>query len=186
MKPYLVQTDLLGVEGLVFELVIPLEEALAALRERGCRDTQPVSPVRARIKLSREGDEIRLAGDIEAGIETSCVRCLEPVRNTIKTSLALVVKRGGARRGSDLPEEVELDASDLDVELAEGSGLDLNETVMEEITASLPEYPLCREDCKGLCPDCGAELNRAGCDCATRRSGDPRLAVLARLKGPKP
>lgn len=185
MKPYLVQTDLLGVEGLVFDLEIKREDALAALSERGCRDARPLAPVRARMKLSREGDEIRLAGEIDAELETTCVRCLEPVHSTIKASLALVVKRGGARRGADMPEEIELDASDLDIELTEGAGLDLNETVMEEIIASMPVYPLCREDCKGICPDCGADLNRAPCACGDGPKGDPRFAALARLKAGK-
>ena len=59
--------------------------------------------------------------------------------------------------------------------------IDLTEAVQEQILLSLPLRPLCREDCKGLCPGCGEDLNKGACGCSGK-AVDPRLAVLGNLK----
>ena len=58
--------------------------------------------------------------------------------------------------------------------------LDLYELCFTEVDLAMPSKHLCREDCKGLCPECGKDLNDGPCGCATT-SGDPRMAALAKL-----
>jgi len=62
--------------------------------------------------------------------------------------------------------------------------VDLAAVVFEQILLGLPEYPECREGCKGLCPECGAELNLGACRCGDQKPVDPRLAALLKLKKP--
>jgi uncharacterized protein len=84
---------------------------------------------------------------------------------------------------SDLPSEVELNEEDLDLSFYEGDSVDLTPLIQEELVLALPTRPLCRETCKGLCPQCGANLNQQVCGCIPA-VGDPRLAVLRSLKVP--
>jgi uncharacterized protein len=58
--------------------------------------------------------------------------------------------------------------------------LELGDVIREALILAAPEYPLCREDCRGLCPRCGAELNEGPCGC--RSEADPRWAALDALR----
>ena len=62
-----------------------------------------------------------------------------------------------------------------------GEELDLCEAVQEQVIMALPVRPLCREDCRGLCPVCGADLNEESCTCA-EKTVDPRWKALSELK----
>lgn len=128
---------------------------------------------------SRKGEEVRLRGRIRAEVEVGCDRCLKSVR------LPLEVEFDTAFIPSELEaakaENVELLAEDLRVAAYEGDSIDLDELVREQILLALPARQLCSEECKGLCPQCGADLNAAGCDCA-RVEVDPRWSALADLK----
>ncbi len=77
-------------------------------------------------------------------------------------------------------DSVELGADDLDVDFYVDDQLDLNRVVETETTLALPMKPLCREDCRGLCPACGGNRNLVACACAGR-APDPRLAALRDL-----
>jgi uncharacterized protein len=77
--------------------------------------------------------------------------------------------------------EAELEEEDLDLSFYGGEEIDLSPLVQEQIILALPTRPLCRESCKGLCPQCGANLNVQTCACTTTVD-DPRFAVLRNLK----
>ncbi len=75
-------------------------------------------------------------------------------------------------------EEIALATEDLEVGFYQEDGLFLADVVAEQIHLSLPMKVVCREECRGLCPGCGANLNRERCRCGPR-AVDPRLAPLA-------
>src|SRR5919112_562701 len=81
-------------------------------------------------------------------------------------------------------ENVELQAEDLILSAYEGDAVDLDEIVREQTLLALPSRHLCREDCKGLCQKCGANLNENQCSCEQGET-DPRWAALADLKDRK-
>ena len=60
--------------------------------------------------------------------------------------------------------------------VAQHDSIDMNETAISDLLLMLPTKMLCREDCKGLCPQCGADLNKGDCGC--KKPGDPRFDVL--------
>jgi len=76
--------------------------------------------------------------------------------------------------------ERELFERDLDFAVYENDQIDLDEMVLEQLELSLPSRVLCREDCRGLCPQCGADLNVEQCQCKPQI--DPRWRALADLK----
>ena len=105
-----------------------------------------------------------------------CGRCLEQYVFELGKdfSVMLVPKQ-------PLPEDAELGDDDLDLSFYEGDQVDLSPLIREQIILALPTRPLCRESCRGLCPQCGVNLNFQPCACRAA-SGDPRLAVLRNLK----
>ncbi len=108
---------------------------------------------------------IRLIGTVSGEHSAPCARCLAPVTQPFSIEIDLSVVTA--------PTE-----SDEDVILAEGQKIDLGTFASETVLLNLPLRLLCREDCKGLCPKCGKDLNTGECDC-DHKEIDPRLAGLA-------
>jgi len=127
------------------------------------------------LEVEPDGSEVFVRGRLKATVEQTCGRCLEvfPSRIDAPVDVRLVPKPAGA-------DNVELGADDLDVDFYENDELDVARIVGNEATLALPMKPLCREDCRGLCPVCGANRNTAPCTCDPRPP-DPRLAALRDL-----
>jgi uncharacterized protein len=128
---------------------------------------------------SRKGQEVRLRGVIETEVELLCDRCLTPALAplAVEFDASFIPREIDAGKG----EHVELQAEDLLLDAYEGDAVDLDELVREQILLALPSRRLCREECKGLCPKCGADLNAGHCSCE-QGEVDPRWAALADLK----
>ncbi|MGD8322587.1 MAG: DUF177 domain-containing protein [Gemmatimonadota bacterium] len=112
-------------------------------------------------------------GSLEAGLVQECRRCLEPVSGRFAEDVTMVF----------LPSGVPGVEEDGDVRLfdARSGELDLSEAVREEIVLALDPYVVCDPECKGLCPQCGTNLNRETCSCTTTEA-DPRWDALRALK----
>ena len=137
---------------------------------------------RVRGRASRRGEEIRVRGKIEAPVEVGCDRCLAPVAVPLEVEFETAFIPQEKAAGET--ENVELLVEDLGLAAFEGDSIDLDELVREQILLALPARNLCREDCQGLCPTCGADLNAGPCGCA-RDETDPRWAALADWKKEK-
>ena len=118
--------------------------------------------------------DIRLRGRLSAGLELQCARCLEPVRQDVKREFELLYRPLGTDAGRD-----ELSVTDAEAEIGyyQGDGLLLEDVLREQVLLALPLKVTCREDCKGLCPHCGKNLNQEQCSCSTEVE-DPRWAAL--------
>jgi uncharacterized protein len=123
--------------------------------------------------------DIRLRGRLSAGLELQCARCLEPVKQDIKRDFELLYRPLGADAGRD-----ELSVTDAEAEIGyyQGDGILLEDVLREQILLALPLKITCREDCKGLCPQCGKNLNQEQCSCSTEVE-DPRWAALKEVRG---
>lgn len=117
-----------------------------------------------------------LTGRLTSAGEVACARCLAPVPFS-RTGEVSWVFAPAHRRPTD--EETELTARDLDVVWYEDFVVPFDPLVEEQLQLELPMKPLCRPDCKGLCPRCGVDRNNVPCDC--RDEGDERLAKLKSL-----
>jgi len=137
----------------------------------------PVS-VRAEMHLGRSGRGLVIGGTFSGDVSLVCSRCLESFRYQAADRFDLYCEIG-------LPpgpgEERELGKDDLDVTYLEEGRINTDHLLRENILLSLPVQPLCREDCRGLCPQCGANLNQTACGCQSPRV-DPRLQVLRKLR----
>jgi uncharacterized protein len=126
-------------------------------------------------ELVNAGNHLTFSARVSARIEGICVRCLDPVvypmQFEFEDSFAMETTME-ALSG-------DLDASD--VYPLRDEWLDLTQCVWEHFMLAIPMQLLCRPDCPGLCPHCGADLKQGPCGCAAGLT-DPRLAVLARLK----
>jgi uncharacterized protein len=120
-------------------------------------------------------DDIRLRASFSGEFEQLCARCLEPVREPLSGSFDLIFRPGGV---DNEPGERAITEDETEIGYYEESGLLLEDAVREQVLLSLPGRTLCKEDCKGLCPQCGVNRNLATCECVDKPV-DPRLAALA-------
>ena len=130
-------------------------------------------------KLSRNAAKTDVSGLINAPLEIGCTRCLTSIKQDL--DVAFQVDFIGKDLFSD-SKEAQLERSDLDTDVIEGNELDLTEVAREQILLNLPETVLCREECRGICPTCGKDLNEGECSCGGDEI-DPRWAALKDLKG---
>ena len=136
-----------------------------------------VAPVDLRFKVYKDRDRYRLVGRLSTVLEQACGRCLEPFRQPVDTPFDIRYLPQSENTGV-IEREVEED--DLSDAFYRDEQIDLLQLMEEQFYLALPMKPLCREDCKGLCPNCGTNLNDATCTCEVRWE-DPRLAGLKAL-----
>lgn len=126
-----------------------------------------LEPIEVSGILSMAGDVLYLDGIIKGAIRLTCSRCLKTFRYDLRIELH--------ERLTNNPEN-----KDDEIIFINNDKLDLTEIVENNIIMSLPIQRLCREDCKGLCPSCGKDLNFGSCNCKNSEV-DPRLAKLKDL-----
>jgi uncharacterized protein len=130
--------------------------------------------------LSKIGREVFLKGSISTEMEMICSRCLEPLNYKIRSKISS--RYVPSQEAGNQDTDVELHASDIEVEYYSDGRIDLTQTVYDQMMLSLPLARLCREDCRGICSQCGVNRNKKNCQCSDKGSIDPRLAVLKTLK----
>jgi uncharacterized protein len=118
--------------------------------------------------------DIRLRGRLSAGLELQCARCLEPVKQDVEREFELLYRPLGADAGRD---ELSVTAAEAEIGYYQGDGILLEDVLREQVLLALPLKVTCREDCKGLCPHCGKNLNQEQCSCNVPME-DPRWAAL--------
>ena len=139
---------------------------LSQLELNGVR---PVAePVRVTGAVRNMAGALVLEGTASSQLHLSCDRCGRPFLREQTVPLDTL-----------LAAELENEESEDDIVLLDGTELDLDDLAQTEFILGMDTKNLCREDCKGLCPRCGADLNLGPCGC--KRETDPRLAVLAQL-----
>ena len=141
-------------------------------------DYQVVEPVTLGLDVYKDKRQFRLAGTIRTVLELSCGRCLEPFRLPVDSRFELryhPIADAVAKTEHEVRDE-----DDFSTAYYENEQIDLEQLMREQFEMALPMKPLCTSDCKGLCPSCGTNLNRATCGC-TRAWDDPRFAALKAL-----
>lgn len=149
------------------------------------------APVCIDLDMRRSGEEVYVEGRLEGRIEFPCYRCLEPATAPLSAAFhaAYLPAPGGraAARGRGAEpaehdeEDLEPDSGDEDIYRQADGDLDLLPMLREQILVALPDRALCREDCRGLCASCGANLNVAACGC-TEQEGYSKLGKLRDLR----
>lgn len=128
--------------------------------------------------LSNTLGEIRIQGRVEVDLEVQCDRCLEPVKYPMNSRFDLFYR---PTPDEDRPHDMAIDEGESEIGFYEGAGLELEEVLREHILLSLPMQQICREDCAGICPQCGLNRNAGHCDCE-QRPADDRWSALREFK----
>ena len=153
-------------------------------------------PVELVMTVRKDGDLFHLVGQLRGKLELACSRCLEPFVMAFEPSFDLRylpqrLNAGGTggddeidgsdEDGDDARDGGEVGGDDLTTAFYRDDQIDLVQMIREQIFLAMPMKPLHSDDCKGLCPSCGANLNETTCDCKSEWI-DPRLAPLQNLK----
>jgi uncharacterized protein len=120
--------------------------------------------------------DIRLKGSFSGTFEVPCARCVEPVKLPLQADFDLIFR----------PAEADTEAAERSITAPEteigyylNDSLSLEDVLREQVLLSLPARTLCKPDCKGLCPRCGADRNSTACSCEV---ADPRWEALSGLR----
>jgi uncharacterized protein len=122
--------------------------------------------------------DIRLTGSFSGEVEVQCARCLEAIARPVAAEFDLLYRPLKAVQRDD---EVSISEAETEVGFYKGDGLALEDVLREQVLLALPVKAVCREDCQGLCAQCGQNLNQGKCDCAPA-SPDPRWNALRDLR----
>ena len=166
----------LNVRELEFQ-AIEFDETLPPGKIDLGNDVVQVEPLVIRCSAELVASEIRLRGLLRTAVEVSCARCLEPVRRDLAREFDLFYSPMATIAKE---ETVAVSSDELEIGFYQGDGILLEDAIKEQVLLALPMKDVCREDCSGLCPDCGQNLNLAACGCKPF-SGDVRWAPLADL-----
>ena len=136
------------------------------------------SDIAASCEVIRNSSKTEITGSISVSAEIDCTRCLIPIEHLFAFGFAAAYVPSEVLLKES---EAEIEADDLDVDVLDADELDLREVIREQILLNLPDQIFCKEDCKGLCQKCGANLNLIDCSCNETET-DPRWAALKNLK----
>jgi uncharacterized protein len=156
-----------------FQHFLPPDDPLSICFER---------PLHAELEIHKQPDHIRVRGLIRAEFRLVCHRCLEsyPWRLEQPVDLFLLQQKESE---DQTEEDQDKDLDDLDYEFFDGEEIDIDLLVVEQIVLALPFKALCSEECNGICPHCGANLNLEPCRCAGRQADSPFARLQAIKQG---
>lgn len=145
------------------------------LKEQPGLEFSPATPLTGNVHLERHDRSILVRGHLQGRLFFPCSRCLEVFAEPVEATFDLLLKIGSAPAA---PPDVELSDNDLLEEYFQGDELKLDGILREQILLAVPLKPLCREDCLGLCRQCGSNLNQKPCSC----SAPAKNSAFAALK----
>ena len=136
------------------------------------------SPLRVRMDVHKAGDRFVLNGSLRGRLSMRCDRCLGLFPVDLETDFQLYLS---ADQVEGEESERELADDDMEVRFVSDWEMEASEVIREQIYLSLPMKALCDEDCRGICPVCGANLNERMCECRSQE-GHPAFQKLKTLK----
>ena len=132
-----------------------------------------VRPLEVDLEARSVGEGVLLRGTLRTTVRLACRRCLSPVEKDVDEEVNLLFVEEMAEDDDTGGEVYPLPAR--------GDEVDLTEAVREQVLLDMPEFALCGEECRGLCPTCGANLNEGACECVPEAAPSPWDA-LRKLK----
>jgi len=154
--------------------VFPIEEI-----KFSHEDAVLVAPVTTDFLLTHDKNDLRVRGTLETTLRLKCSRCRKEFSQLLTADFDLSYLPQPKWTNDDA--EIELQYEDMEVGYYDGIALDVDLMVREQIELAMPMKFVCREDCKGLCYKCGADLNEGECRCKKEET-DSRFSVLLEFK----
>jgi uncharacterized protein len=151
-------------------------EELNRIYSGEARDFRFTQPLEVRLVYYRSGPDLFFNGHVKAAVEGRCSRCLKGYSFPLDKDFDFVLAPDTAA-----PKNKELNQDELGLSFYRGEDLNLEPLIREQVLLALPTRPLCDENCRGLCPSCGVDLNEDACRCAASHS-DSRMAIFRDIK----
>lgn len=180
-----VHIDRIGNKGLDLDQVLEIKEfpLLTAIPEK--ETIAFTHPVHVRIHATRADETVLIEGAAETKANMVCSRCLTRFDLTVKAEFSATATQDPPdTAGTDPSEAIELSAEEMDVINFTGNNIGIGDEVSQQLMMALPIKPLCRDRCKGLCDNCGADLNKISCKCASSGENSP-FSILQGLSFPE-
>jgi uncharacterized protein len=136
-----------------------------------------IEPATVSGTVRKSRHDVFVDGHLDTRAQVECDRCLQQVELPVSADFSLEYIPGSEYESSEV---AELGEAELAVAVFDGETIDVDEIVKEQILLAVPTRVLCREDCKGICPECGKDRNTGECTCVTDNI-DPRWAALKNL-----
>jgi uncharacterized protein len=169
-----VRIELATLEGAKGRFAQRYEEGELVLGEDRVRLVQPPT---VSGEIRREDRRVHVTGRAVARVQIECDRCLKFIELPVDSSFRIECV---TQEDYQAQQAVELTEDDLDLTVFDGEVIDIDALVTEEILLAVPDHILCKDDCKGICPQCGQDRNSVECGCETAEV-DPRWSGLKEL-----
>ena len=147
-------------------------EGLPEEADLGDSGLEFASPIMLSLRVVRQRETFWVEAVMRASVVLECARCLKLHTEHLESKFQIVVRRGGAISGWG--------EGDVKTMAPDAEYVDITQEVHDFLLLSVPMKPLCSEDCKGLCPACGADLNEGECGCHMKRI-DARWEALSKI-----
>jgi uncharacterized protein len=128
------------------------------------------TPLKLHATAELLGEEIRIQGRLDTRLESTCDRCLGGVEIPVSCDFDLFYRPMASIAKE---EEIEIPAGEMEIGFFSGDGIELADVATEQVILSVPMKVICRTECRGLCPVCGANRNLASCKCAPPQPDSP-------------
>lgn len=135
-------------------------------------------PLEFQLRFQRTGQFVEVDGHLDAEVGLKCGRCLRDFKQSLAESFSLTFVP--QLKDHETEEDVELETAELGLISYEDDVLELQEPLQEQLLMAVPISPVCKTSCKGLCPECGIDLNSEKCDC-TRKPFNNKFNVLSNI-----
>jgi uncharacterized protein len=164
-------------EGLNLSWTEERSSLLAYLESLSQIDFDFETPLQSEVRVWKTGQSVLIKGKVQTNLQLQCVRCLKEFSFPISSTFELTLH---PLKETSSTEEKELGEEDMASSFYKGGDIHLSEITCEQIFLEIPYKPLCHEECKGLCPICGKDLNLTSCNCAKEEfvSSFPALQKL--------
>ena len=142
--------------------------------DTGLRQVTPIRATGSARVLNDTGGEIRIQGRYFGTLEADCDRCLALATYPLDVSFDLFYRPPLDNPAAD---EIKIDEAETEIGFYEGLGIELADVIKEQIILALPMQKVCREECMGICPVCGANRNEVACECHVKPADDRWTAL---------
>lgn len=175
---YTLKLDEIPEEGLDLKWQEERASLLAYLGSLSKIDFDFESPLQSEVNIKKAGRSVLITGKVQTTLRLQCVRCLKEFSYPLSSIFELNLH---PLKEAPSEEEIELGSEEMESSFFKGEEIHLSEVACEQIFLEIPYQPICREDCKGLCPICGKELNLSACECV-KEEFPSGFSVLQKLK----
>ena len=177
-----IHVEQIGAEGLDlrFEEDPQIFPVLTEMIDRG--ECKFFAPLKTSLRAMRIADRVEVQGNVRTTVGLPCARCLKVIETALNSHFALTYTTRPEEMATTADQDgIELRPEEINRIYFQGDTINLQDAVQEQVILAIPIRVLCSETCRGLCPQCGADLNEGDCGCS-RGLSNSRFAGLKNFK----